>query len=129
MPIDQQLTTADLANTASGNEFEERGVAGAARAREVSEEQHNEPLLPTDFSNDMRTKWEGIQTEFVDDPRVSVQRADEMVASAIQKLAQTFADERAKLEQQWSKGSDVNTEDLRQALRRYRAFFHRLLAV
>lgn len=128
MPTDQQLTTADLANAANGNEFEERGTAGVARASEISEE-HNEPLLPTDFSNDMRTRWEGIQTDFVDDPRVSVQHADELVASAIQKLAQSFADERAKLEQQWSKGTDVNTEDLRQALRRYRAFFHRLLAV
>jgi len=130
MPTDQQLTTADLANTANGNEndYDTRSIAGAARARDNAQE-HTEPLLPHDFSDEMRTRWEGIQTEFVDDPRVSVQRADELVASAIQKLAQSFADERAKLEQQWSKGSDVNTEDLRQALRRYRAFFHRLLAV
>jgi len=126
MATDQQLTTADLANTANGNDFEQRGSAGAARAMD---DQHSEPLLPHDFSEEMRNRWEGIQTEFVDDPRVSVQRADELVASAIQKLAQSFADERAKLEQQWSKGSDVNTEDLRQALRRYRAFFHRLLAI
>jgi len=126
MPIDQQLTTADLANTANGSGFEPRSTAGAAHA---AEEQWNEPLLPHDFSEEMRNRWEGIQTEFVDDPRVSVQRADELVASAIQKLAQSFADERAKLEQQWSKGSDVNTEELRQALSRYRAFFHRLLAI
>ena len=48
---------------------------------------------------------------------------------AIKKLAESFADERAKLEQQWSRGDDVSTEDLRQALRRYRAFFQRLLSL
>ena len=34
-----------------------------------------------------------------------------------------------KLEEEWSKGNDVSTENLRQALRRYRAFFHRLLSI
>ena len=77
----------------------------------------------------MRTRWEGIQTGFVDDPRVAVQQADELVAAAIKKLAESFAGERAKLEEEWSRGNDVSTENLRQALRRYRAFFHRLLSI
>jgi len=119
MEEEKQLTTADLAHTANEGE--------AQRAK--TDDQSYGPLLARDVCDDMRHNWEGIQTEFVDDPRVAVQRADELVASAIQKLAQTFADERAKLEQQWSKGNDVSTEDLRQALRRYRAFFQRLLAV
>lgn len=116
----EQLTTADLASVATG-----------ARGGEWNkpEEQSSGPLLPRDFSEDMRARWETIQTEFVDDPRVSVQCADELVATAIKKLAESFAEERAKLEQEWSKGNDVSTEDLRQALRRYRAFFHRLLSV
>ncbi|HWC97832.1 MAG TPA: hypothetical protein VG456_13805 [Candidatus Sulfopaludibacter sp.] len=118
MPVEQQLTTADLANTANGRDME--------TGEKVT---HNEPLLPRDFSDDMRTRWEAIQTGFVDDPRVSVQRADELVASAIKKLAESFADERGRLEQQWSRGNDVSTEDLRQALRRYREFFNRLLTV
>ena len=111
-----QLTTADLANTATGShEPDQPHSAG--------------PLLAQDVSRDMQTKWESIQTDFVDDPQVSVRRADELVATAIKKLAETFADERAKLEQQWSRGNDVSTEDLRQALRRYRDFFHRLLSM
>ena len=104
---------------------------------DVTSRQHSEtgmadrpaPLLPDDFSNEMRTRWENIQTAFVDDPRFSVQQADELVASAIKRLAESFATERGGLEQQWSQGSDVSTEDLRQALRRYRAFFQRLLTV
>jgi hypothetical protein len=51
-------------------------------------------------------------------------------AEAIQRLAGIFADERAKLEHEWSRGDDkVSTEDLRIALRRYRSFFDRLLSV
>jgi hypothetical protein len=47
----------------------------------------------------------------------------------MQRLAEVFADERGKLEGQWSRGDDVSTEDLRIALRRYRSFFDRLLSM
>jgi membrane peptidoglycan carboxypeptidase len=124
----EQLTTADLANLASGHnnpqepDKPENGGPG-------SHDQYSGPLLAPDFSAEMRTRWETIQTGFVDDPQISVQQADELVASAIKKLAESFAEERNKLEQEWSKGNDVSTENLRQALRRYRAFFHRLLSI
>jgi hypothetical protein len=126
----ERLSTADLANAEAARDrqdsesFEHREEQGGA-----SGDLYAGPLLPHDFSDEMRGKWESIQTGFVDDPRVSVQHADELVAAAIKKLAESFADERAKLEQQWSSGRDVSTEDLRQALRRYRAFFHRLLSL
>jgi len=130
---DESITTADLAATANRDEREDmqtdqvfRG-AGGARAR--NEEEFSGPLLPQEATGEMRHRWESIQASFVDDPRVTVQQADELVASAMKRLAETFAQERQKLEQQWSRGGDVSTEDLRQALRRYRAFFQRLLAV
>jgi hypothetical protein len=66
---------------------------------------------------------------FVDEPRHAVEQADELVASTVKRLAQIFADERTKLEQQWSRGDRVSTEDLRLALQRYRSFFSRLLSV
>jgi hypothetical protein len=44
-------------------------------------------------------------------------------------LAETFSDERAKLEKQWDQGDKVSTEDLRLVLRRYRSFFDRFLSV
>jgi hypothetical protein len=47
----------------------------------------------------------------------------------MQRLAKMFTDERSNLEHQWSAGSEVSTEDLRMALRRYRSFFERLLSV
>ena len=123
----EQLSTADIANTATGRDRQEFDRPGNSQTGAA--EEYSTPLLSRDFSEDMRTRWETIQTGFVDDPRTSVQEADELVATAIKKLAESFADERAKLEQEWSRGNDVSTENLRQALRRYRAFFHRLLAI
>lgn len=125
----EQLTTADVANLASAREAQEIRQPEYQGPGAQKTEDHPGPLLPGDITNEMRSRWESIQTEFVDDPRTSVQQADELVASAIKKLAESFAQERARLEQQWSKGKDVSTEDLRQALRRYRDFFHRLLSI
>jgi len=65
----------------------------------------------------------------VDEPRRSVEQADALVAEVIKRLANSFAEERSKLEGQWGRGGDVSTEDLRVALRRYRSFFDRLLNV
>ena len=77
----------------------------------------------------MRSRWEDIQAGFVDEPRSSVQKADELVAEAIKHLSEGFADAREMLERQWDQGNDVSTEDLRLSFRRYRAFFERLLAI
>jgi hypothetical protein len=87
------------------------------------------PLLPPDFVQNLRTRWDEVQTGFVDEPRAAVQQADELVASAIKRLAEGFADARNNLEKQWDRGDEVNTEDLRVALKKYRAFFQKLIAV
>lgn len=87
------------------------------------------PLFPTDELQDLRTRWGGVQTAFVDEPRRAVEQADGLVASAMKRLAEVFAEERSKLEKQWDRGDDVSTEDLRIALQRYRSFFQRLLSI
>jgi hypothetical protein len=46
----------------------------------------------------------------------------------MQRLAESFAQERERLEAQWGRGEDISTEDLRVALQRYRSFFQRLLS-
>jgi hypothetical protein len=77
----------------------------------------------------LRSRWREIQGDFVDDPRRAVKEADALVADAMKRLAEVFANQRGELEQQWDRGDNVTTEDLRLALRRYRAFFDRLLSV
>lgn len=81
----------------------------------------------SDLQN-FQNSWSEVQGSFVDEPRQAVEKADRLVDSMIQRIAESFANERTRLEESWSRGSEVSTEDLRQALRRYRAFFDRLLA-
>ena len=104
-------------------------VADAPAARPVTDHDQSTPLFARNESDDFRHRWSEIQTGFVDEPRQAVERADALVAAAIKRLAEVFAQERSTLEQQWSRGDDVSTEDLRVSLRRYRGFFDRLLSV
>jgi hypothetical protein len=109
--VEEHLSTADF--------------AGPGGAREESPG----PLLASGDVQELRGRWDQIQTGFVDEPRVAVKQADELVAMAMKRLAESFAGERGRLEQQWDRGDDVSTEELRQALRKYRSFFQRLLTV
>lgn len=86
------------------------------------------PLFAEAELRDFRARWDQVQTSFVDEPRHAVEQADTLVATVVKRIAEQFSEERAKLEKQWDRGDDVSTEDLRQGLRRYRAFFDRLLS-
>jgi hypothetical protein len=85
------------------------------------------PLFSESETGEFRSRWSNIQTGFVDEPRRTVEDADKLVASVMQRLAEGFANERSGLEKQWDQGDNVSTEDLRVALQRYRSFFDRLL--
>ena len=113
----EPLGTADLANRAATNQTAE--TSDAQRA----------PLFADNELGEFRRRWQDIQASFVDDPRIAVRNADQLVASLMTRLAQIFADERGNLEHEWDKGGEVSTEDLRVALRRYRSFFDRLLSI
>ncbi len=86
-------------------------------------------LFDSGEADRFRSQWTDIQATFVDEPRKAVEQADNLVATAITRLAEMFAEERNNLEQQWDRDGDVSTEDLRLALQRYRSFFNRLLSV
>jgi hypothetical protein len=132
---DERLTTADIANPSRPNSTASATSAAtavdaaagngslSAPARSM---QHN-PLFPQDELQNFRTHWDQVQTSFVDEPRAAVEQADSLVANVVKRIAEQFAAEREQLEKQWDRGENVNTEDLRQALKRYRAFFDRLL--
>lgn len=121
---DEPLTTADVAAA-----MEQRQGANPQMQGNPSSEQGEEPLFEQNELNDFRSRWSQVQTGFVDEPHRAVEQADELVAAVMKRLAEIFADERSRLEQEWSKGDNVSTEDLRVALRRYRSFFDRLLSV
>lgn len=122
----EKFSTAELAagRPVQPAPTEPRSVAGAALAP-----QQATPLFDQSEAQDLRTRWSDIQGAFVDEPRKAVEQADSLVASAMKRLAEMFAQERQKLEGQWDRGDNISTEDLRVALQRYRSFFTRLLSV
>jgi hypothetical protein len=123
-----RLRTEDLAGVPADDPTTAEAPDEAVDPGAGSASAEDQPLLGPDESAGFRTRWEALQTGFVDEPRAAVEGADALVAELMQTLARSFAEERAGLEAQWSRGDDVSTEDLRLALQRYRSFFGRLLA-
>jgi hypothetical protein len=150
---DTELSTADLAgarqhprdgeveSVIEAEVVELDGAASGGVARSVPADagpraaiaavlaQETGPLFSSSEAKDLRSQWDTIQVGFVDEPRRAVEQADHLVAGTMKRLAEIFAEERRRLESQWDKGENVSTEDLRLALRRYRSFFSRLLAI
>jgi hypothetical protein len=118
-----RLSTADLVKEAG-----EASTGGREAAAVEADTGIREPLFADEEAQRFRGRWTQIQSAFVDAPRRAVEDADALVAELMQRLAETFSDERSKLESQWDRGGDVSTEDLRLALQRYRSFFDRLLS-
>jgi len=132
-------------------------TATEARRAERIEEEAAAPLFAADAAEGFQRRWDTIQASFVDDPRRAVEEADALVAETMQRLAESFAQQREQLERQLgarrnavenrvedstsaaqervesgqvsSQGGQASTEDLRIALRHYRSFFKRLLSV
>ena len=125
---DRPAGTAELAAAGNSTESLARSDAGADAAASTPDA-GAAPLFPENEAGELRRRWDSVQASFVDEPRRAVEQADELVANAMKRLAETFASERAALESQWDRGDSVSTEDLRLALQRYRSFFGRLLAV
>ena len=144
--MERDLTTADIAEgnrpdvqeredqtrlegAGSGQRQPVEITSGQRRQSSTPSTAETTPLFPDQELPELRNRWDGIQAGFVDQPRKAVEEADSLVASTMKRLAEVFAQERAKLEGQWDRGDNVSTEDLRLALQRYRSFFHRLLSI
>jgi len=109
------------------DDFDGRDTFGEGDA--VSVEQDGADLL---FSPEDRLRfgerWTDIQSRFVDDPRDAVASADDLVAEVMDCIGDRLAERRSVLGQELAGGGEAETEDLRLATQRYRAFFHRLLS-
>jgi hypothetical protein len=128
--IEGELTTADLVNNGATKQPNGLNLV-KAQERETPDRavpvSAPIPLFSESEMGEFRAQWIKIQTCFVDEPRGTVKDADKLVAAVMQRLAEGFANERSSLEEQWDRGDNVSTEDLRLALQRYRSFFDRLL--
>ena len=142
----RNLSTADLARAGARPRAD---TDGRAEEREVEDERRAEgrvtervesgdsartsekleALFTPESASGFRSEWTDIQSRFVDDPRQAVRDGDELVARVMKSLAESFANERSRVETQLQDGGSASTESLRVALRRYRSFFERLLTL
>jgi len=67
-------------------------------------------------------RWREIQAMFVDDPRDSVQRASDLIDTAIEEFLAAIRQRQAALASSWQ-NRDADTEALRSALKDYRALW------
>ena len=95
----------------------------------TSEDKQLAALFLPDAAKEFRSRWDAVQRGFVDDPSQAVRQADELVAQVMKSLAETFSNERTKLESEIDQTDKASTENFRVALRRYRSFFERLLSL
>jgi hypothetical protein len=88
-------------------------------------------LLKEEEIEQMRSHWQDIQADFVENPRTSVEEADHFLDELIGKIAEGFAGRRSTLARSWNdgEGDDLSTEKLRQVLQEYRTFFDRLTRI
>jgi hypothetical protein len=135
MADDRTITTADRARTGERRDPDGSGegrvwVPDTQERGAPNESEERVALFRDSDAGEFRERWESIQAGFVDEPRRSVEQADNLVDEVVKRLSESFSKERTSLEGQWASGADkVSTEDLRLALRRYRSFFNRLLSI
>ena len=125
---DKKSNSSDVA-AAVAKETPELAEERPKTEKRSSEDDELTLLFSSQVAEDFRSRWDTLQIGFVDEPRHAVEQADELVTQVMKSLAKTFSDERGRLENQWRRGAQVSTEDLRLVLRRYRSFFQRLLSI
>jgi hypothetical protein len=135
-PAGQGPVTADVAAAAAlatthrevNGEGDTR-VAGLHSEGDKAEERQLALLFEPAVAADFRSRWNAVQSSFVDDPREAVRRGDELVIQVMKSLADTFSAGRDNLAAELDQTDEASTETLRVALRRYRSFFERLLSL
>jgi hypothetical protein len=92
-------------------------------------EQSITTLFENGEAEHFRTVWLEVQGRFVDDPIDSVREADNLVNAVLENIEETLENKKMLLEDQWTSGGNVSTEELLLVLKQYRSFFNRLLSL
>jgi hypothetical protein len=125
-----ERTESQTADAATENDAESEASVNDEPTAAAAESTGGEgELFSASERNELKDRWNDIQARFVDEPRGSVEEANALVSDLMDRLVSSFSEQRERLEEQWDRGDDVTTEDLRVVLMRYRSFFGRLLEV
>jgi hypothetical protein len=85
-------------------------------------------LWGADLVQQYRGRWQELQLRFVDDPHAATEQAAHLVDEAVDSLTGALGDQKRSLDG-WQRQERDDTEELRNALQRYRGFLDRLLGM
>ena len=127
--IEEPVSTAQLMEAVDKDETLEWRQEQASPVEPVDENwPEPESMLDGEVINDLRSRWNTIQIEFVDQPHASVEQAGALVAEAMATVTQALAEKQRILDERWVNRDEVTTEDLRLTVQQYRSFFNYLLS-
>ena len=101
-------------------------AAGSAGGQDVPADPDR--FVPAERARGFANRWAELKGDFVDEPRDAVRKADALVGDVLDEISKVFTEQRSRLEHDLDTDS-TSTEDLRQAMHRYRKFFERLLNI
>ena len=101
-------------------------AAGSAGGQDVPADPDR--FVPAERAKGFANRWAELKGDFVDEPRDAVRKADALVGDVLDEISKVFTEQRSRLEHDLDTDS-TSTEDLRQAMHRYRKFFERLLNI
>jgi hypothetical protein len=138
IPVSEEFDTREReAAPTRGLDVEPPAEAGGADVVPASERRPQRvgeaatPVFEEDRAAGLRSRWDAIQASFIDDPRLAVTQAEQLVDEALRCIVEGFERQKRALgslepdEQAGTSGDE--TERMRVTLHRYRAFFVRLL--
>ena len=103
-----------------------RDTVAAADVQDVPADP--EKFVPAERAEGFAARWSELKGDFVDEPRDAVHKADALVGDVLEEIAKVFTEQRSRIEHDLDTDG-TSTEDLRQAMHRYRRFFERLLNI
>jgi hypothetical protein len=118
---DEQRSASEFVGTA---EREDRTQWEQTVPRQTAERRPEQRQI-----DELQSRWNLIQKEFVDEPHTSVKQAKALVAETMDQVMRKLSEQQSSLDESIDGGDDISTEDLRIALQRYRSFFNRLLDI
>ncbi|NJD57842.1 MAG: hypothetical protein C3F13_12895 [Anaerolineales bacterium] len=104
------------------------GAEQAVPPKQKQEEPHAEEtwFLKAD-ADEMRSRWNTIQIQFVESPCTAVEQGDALIGEVMERFSQMLSDHQESLNQQWINHDDITTEELRMTLLNYRILLEHLL--
>lgn len=113
-------------------EDEDRALINTTSQPDVSSKENPaiaESFLDKQEVDELRTRWNAIQFEFVDSPCSAVEQGDTLVADVIEHINRKLASIQNTLNQQWLNHDEISTEELRHTLQNYRIVLDKLLSL